>query len=148
MLSSLVMVSSCWDSAPGRLECLLGKLLPWLHFLFKEDMCGIKEKEKQLLFSKACRFCPCPPGCCFLWLPSAPPQSVAGPKFGFGPKISNAVQVRVDIRVGLAPESNGKFLQDIILLSKFWFCKAILNMGIEVKLVNSSLETSLDFVLT
>lgn len=51
--------------------------------------------------------------------PLPPPQSVAGPKFGFGPKISNAVQVRVDIRVGLAPESNGKFLQDIILLSKF-----------------------------
>lgn len=76
------------------------------------------------------------------------PPPVAWPKFRFGPKISNAVQVRVDFGLEMTPGSNGKSQQDIILLSKFWFCKGIWNMGFEVKLANSSLETLLDFVLT
>lgn len=78
-------------------------------------MWGVKEKEKQLLFSKACRFCPCPPGAASSDFPPSSP----GPKFRFEPKMSNVVQVGLDFRLEIAPGFSGKFWQGVILLSKF-----------------------------
>lgn len=76
-------------------------------------MWGVKEKEKQLLFSKACRFCPCPPGAAS----SGFPQSSPGSKLRFGPHISNIVQAGLDFRLEMAPGFSGKFWQGITLLS-------------------------------